>query len=159
MMFLRDIKKLTIKKSVSGIFTKWRIQRESHDSSVPILFGDGFISINSQAKLNIANYQAENYATLVTDGFDIVEKHSLQDGDILLGRIDNYLLFKGGNLTLRTKNLDLSSKDFNITCDKLTINGIVFSFTGGKLLLNNKEVAVVGGDINPSTNKIQVSGQ
>ena len=172
-MFLRSIKKLNINNSVRGIFTRWKIQAKDYDETIPILFGDGLISINSQAKMNIGDYQAENYATLVSDGFDLVKKYSLTDGDLFLGRDENYLLMRSGNLNLKTNNLDLNCQDINIdcqdlvinaaslniTCPSITINEIEFSFTGGKLSINGKEVAVVGGDISTITNKITVSGQ
>ena len=187
-MFLRSIKKLNINNSVRGIFTRWKIQAKDYDETIPILFGDGLISINSQAKMNIGEYQAENYATLVSDGFDLVKKYSLKDGNVFLGRDENYLLMRGGDLDIKTKdlnietndisieanNLDLNCQDINITCQDLiltatslnitcpsiTINGIVFAFTGGKLSINGKEVAVIGGDIDPViTNKIITSGQ
>jgi hypothetical protein len=166
MNLLRSINKLKISNSVRAVFTRWKIEAKNFEDTIPVLFGDGLISINSSAKVNIQNYQAENYGTLLTDGFDLVKKYSLKDGDVFLGRDENYFLFRGGDLNLKTKNLDLNCQEINIectniniTCPTITMNGVVFTFTGGKLSINGKEVAVIGGDISTITNKITTSGQ
>lgn len=160
MNFLRNIKKLTFKNILTATFSRWVIDGQSLDKDVDVLFPDGIIGINASAKCWISKFQVDNYALLVKDNSELIEKYSLVDGDVFIGRDGNYLLFRGGSLAIKTEELTIEADDLNITVvNGITVNGIPITFVGGKMLINAKEVAVVGGDINTTTNKITTSGQ
>ena len=164
---LRTIKKLIIETTIAIRFATWKVEGTDVDNDAKVLFSDGLISINSQSKSMIHQLQADRYGFLVGDGEEIIKEHSLVDNDLFLGRIDNYLLFREGNLKLNCKELDLTATDINVNCDSIninvanniTINGIVFSFVGNKVSIAGKEIAVIGGDVNLLSGKIIVSGQ
>lgn len=156
---LRDVKKLIINATVAIKFVTFKLGDKGIESDSRILFPDGFISINSKSKALIQNIQETNYSFLVNDSEEIIKEYSLVDSDVFAGRIDNYLLFRGGNLDIKTKNLNITCDDINITvANNITINGIALSFSGGKVSIAGKEVAVVGGSTQTGGNIVS-SGQ
>ena len=160
MNFLRNVKKLTLKNILTATFARWSMDGKDLDAQVDVLFPDGMIAINSSAKCWISKFQVDNYALLVKDNYELIEKYSLVDGDVFIGRDSNYLLFRDGSLAVKTDQLNIDCKDINITVENaVTINGVELTVVGGKLLLNGVELAVVGGNINTTSNKITTSGQ
>lgn len=161
MNLLRQIKQIFINSGVVSNYLQWKLGTQEVVDKVPVLFQSGCIGINSKAKLWISKFQAKNYAFIVNDYSDLITKYSLQDGDYFYGFEDNYIIFRSsGDIFIKTKDLNIESQNINITLtDKIIVNGINLAFSGSKFTINNKEIAVVGGDVNPSTNKITVSGQ
>lgn len=156
---LRDVKKLIINATVAIKFVTFKLGDKGIESDSRILFPDGFISINSKSKALIQNIQETNYSFLVNDSEEIIKEYSLVDSDVFAGRIGNYILFRGGNLDIKTKNLNITCDDINITvANNITINGIALSFSGGKVSIAGKEVAVVGGSTQTGGNIVS-SGQ
>lgn len=162
MNLLRKINKISISAAslVFSNFTKWRLGNESIDTDVQMLFPDGIISINKDSKSWISKFQAKNYALFAGDYADLIKKYSLKDKDIFIGREDNYLLFRNGDLEIKTKNLNIDCDDINITvANKIKINDIELTFVAGKMLIGDKEIAVVGGSVDPESYLIETSGQ
>lgn len=164
---LRDIKKLIINNGLSAKYNLWSIGDKNIERDVDVIFPDGLISINSSSKIQVTDFGERNRAKIVTYAADLINKYSIVDGDVFLGRDSNYLLFRNGSLSIQSTNLDININELNIDCEDIninvtnaiTINNVPLTFVGDKMLINGKEIAVVGGDINPSTNKISVSGQ
>lgn len=164
---LRTINKLITGNGISLRYTLWKIENRKINRDVDVLFPDGLISINSNSKAEISDFGEKNNAKFVTYALDLISKYSLIDGDVFLGRDSNYILFRSGSINLKTDTLTIDSNEINIDCNEIninvtnsvTINNVALTFVGDKMLVNGKEVAVVGGDVNPSTNKISVSGQ
>lgn len=173
MNFLRTVKKLIINSNLNIKYNRWKIENEQIEDQVQVLFIDGMIAFDSSAKALISKVQADNYALMVKDGKGIIDKYSLKDKDIFLGRDENYLLFREGNLDFKSKNIVLNCEQFNINCDALNIespninintdsiilNGVEITIVGNKVILNGKEIAVIGGQVNLTSGDIIVSGQ
>jgi len=155
---LRNVRKLIINATVAIRFVTFKIGKKIIESDSNILFPDGFVSVNSKSKALIHNIQEDNYGFFVNDAEEIIKKHSLVDQDIFAGRADNYLLFRDGNLDIKTKSLNIVCDDVNITTNNITINGVALSFSNGKFSVTGKEVAVVGGATQTGGNII-TSGQ
>lgn len=110
------------------------------------------MAFNSEESIMIGTNQETLYALNVSKNEKLRAKYGLKDKDVFLGRDGNYLLFRDGNLTINTGNI-------NITADKITFNGVDIKMSEGVLSVNDKPIAVVGGDVDPITNKITISGQ
>lgn len=167
MNIFRNIKKLLINSTVFLKFSCWKIDGFDLDKEADVLFPDGLISINSSSKAIIQEVQSDLYAQLVNNGQEIIEKNSLKEGDIFSGRLENYLLFRDGNLKIKSKTLEVDCNQFNISCNSININvsnivinnNINLSFVGDKISINGKEIAVLGGTVNLTTGIINNSGQ
>ena len=160
MKFLRTINKLITGDGLSLNFTRWKIGADTLTNDVDVLFPDGIISINSLSKAVISKFQSEHKAVLADYSVDLIAKYNLVDGDIFLGRDSNYLLFREGSLSIESDQLNIDCNDVNITvANSITVNGIELTFVADKMLINGAEIAVVGGDVNPTTHKIEISGQ
>lgn len=130
----------------------WKVGNQNRTEQSPIYFIDGLIAINSDESMMIGVNQNEFYCFNVGEYQAIREKMGLKDKDVFIGRDGNYLLFRDGELSIKTKNL-------KIEAEKIIFNGVEITSIANKILLNGKEIAVVGGDINTTTNKITGSGQ
>lgn len=162
MNLLRKINKISISAAslVLANFTKWRLGNESIDTDVQMLFPDGIIAINSDSKSWISKFQAKNYALFASDYANLIKKYSLKDKDVFIGRENNYLLFRNGDLEIKSKTFNIACDDINITvANKIKINDIELTFIEGKMLIGGKEIAVVGGSVDPETHLINTSGQ
>lgn len=188
MKILRDIKQLIFKTSLFTKVREWGIDGTDIFSKPMVLFPDGIIGINSNSKVSVEEYQETNYAKFYSDYRSLLSKYALKDMDVFLGRDSNYILFRDGITKLENTSLEitsdsslLTSKELNVVSDSslitskvldvvsetsievttpiLTLNGVGITVVAGKLFIGGKEVAVVGGDIDPTTNKITVSGQ
>lgn len=162
MNILRRINKITITaaSAVLSNFTKWRLIDESIDTEVQMLFPDGIIAINTDSKSWISKFQAKNYALFTSDYADLIKKYSLKDKDVFIGRENNYLLFRNGDLEIKTKNLKIDCDEANIiVANKIKINNVELTFVAGKMLIGGKEIAVVGGSVDSGTYLINNSGQ
>lgn len=119
---LRDIKKLIINGTVAIKFITWKIEDTDVERKASVLFSDGVISINSKSKSFIHQVQADRYAFFVDDAEEIISKYSLVDGDLFIGRIDNYLLFRDNNLNIKCNKFILDCDEVNIEANDITIN-------------------------------------
>lgn len=149
MNLIRKIDKI---KDYIATCTLWNLGKNKRTEESPIFFMDGLISLNSSGSMLIGTNQETFYCFGVDKFEELRSKYSIKDKDVFLGRDGNYILFRDGNLTIETENI-------NITATKITFNGVDITMSAGKLSVNSKEIAVIGGDINPTTNKIITSGQ
>lgn len=174
MKILRDIKQLIFKTSLFTKVREWGIDGTDIFSKPMVLFPDGIIGINSNSKVSVEEYQETNYAKFYSDYRSLLSKYALKDMDVFLGRDSNYILFRDGITKLENTSLEITSDSslitskvldvvsetsIEVTTPILTLNGVGITVVAGKLFIGGKEVAVVGGDIDPTTNKITVSGQ
>ncbi len=161
MSFIRKIEKI---KDFIGHCTLWDLGDRKRKEKAPLYFIDGLIAINSEESMYIGYNQPTFYALRI--------KYAIKDKDVFLGRDENYLLFRGGDLTCKTKVLNLEAETINITATTInieandiningtiTLNGVAITVASGVISINGKPLAVVGGDISTITNKITTSGQ
>lgn len=148
-MLIRKIDKI---KNYLASCTLWNLGENKRKEDAPLFFVDGLISFNSEESILIGCNQDSYYALNISQNEELREKYAIKDKDVFLGRDGNYLLFRDGNLTIETGNI-------NINASKITFNGIDITMNTNILSVNGKQIAVVGGDINPTTNKIITSGQ
>lgn len=127
--------------------------------NAPLYFIDGLIAINSSESLLIGTNQPNLFGFNIGQYEELRKKYILKDGDVFIGRSENYTLFRSGSQTIKTKLLIANCEEATITANKITFNGVELTTVSGKLLINGKEIAVVGGDIDTGTNKITGSGQ
>lgn len=160
MNLLRDIQRIT--KTTSGVFSKyikWSLGETKVEGNVRLIFSDGLIAF-SKNKVSVSKYQEATYAEVKGDYQELIDKYNISEDDVFLGRDGNYILFRNGNIAIKTSRLNLECDDVDITItNAITVNGVALTFVADKMLINGKEVAVIGGDVNPLTNKIEVSGQ
>ncbi|MGK0468873.1 hypothetical protein [Clostridium sp.] len=165
---LRKVKKLIINGIVSINFASWKIGGKDVDIDAKMIFNDGFISINSSSRAIVHQMQANRYGFFVDSAEDLIKEYSLIDGDLFAGRKDNYFLFRGGNLKMKSKDITLDCDKLNISCNSIDINvtntitindNIILSFVGDKISINGKEIAVIGGAVNLTSGLINSSGQ
>jgi hypothetical protein len=156
---LRFIKNISLNGRYFVNFIKWKIDGESIEDKVPLLFPDGLISINSKSRSWISNFIMKRNAFLFDYQEELISKYSLKDGDTFLGRDGNYVLIRDGEMTIKTDKLNVETNDVDITvANAITINGISLTFSGNKVSIEGNEIAVVGGTTNaPAT--ITGSGQ
>lgn len=148
-MFIRKITKI---KDFIASCVLWSIGDKNRNEQAPIYFIDGLISLNSSESILIGCNQPELFSFNIGQYEELRNKYQIKDNDIFLGRDSNYLLFRDANLTIQTEQL-------NINANKIVFNGVEITSLENIIYINEKAVAVVGGDINPTTNKIEVSGQ
>lgn len=149
MSFIRNIDKI---KDFIGHCTLWNLGNRKRKEQAPFYFMDGLIAINSDESMYIGYNQPTLYAFNISEALELRSKYGIKDKDVFLGRDENYLLFRNGNLTIKTK-------DLIINADKIIFNGIEITVASDIISIAGKPVAVVGGDISTVTNKITTSGQ
>lgn len=176
MSVIRKIQKI---KDFVGHCVLWNLGERKRTEKAPFYFIDGLIAINSDESMYIGYNQPTLYALNVSENRALRVKYGIKDKDVFLGRDGNYLLFRDGNLTHKTKDLNIEAENvtynaqvlninantLNIVANNinitgtLTLNGVPITVNSGIVSINAKPVAVVGGDISIATKKITTSGQ
>ena len=153
------IRKITKIKNFIASCILWNGGANKRLESAPIYFIDGLLAINSEESMLVGENQPELYCLNVGQYNKFREEIGLKDGDVVVGRKRNWMLFRGGNLTVRSTVIKITCNSINLEANSINFNGVSIQSDGGKILINGKEVAVVGGDISTSTKKIITSGQ
>jgi len=144
-------------------FSTYQIGNDSVDLSSDIYFIDGLVGINSNASVLTGKSDATRYALIVDKNSRLIDTHGLTDGDVLVGRERNYILFRAGDQLIKSTEISVIANQINITANKIVFNGIELFVEAGKLKIKVgselKEVVVVGGTADTTTGKIITSGQ
>ena len=155
----RSIKKLAIKTTVVAHFTGWKIENKDIDNFSNVLFPSGIISINSSDKVMTYQVLDDKFGFILTDGSFYIKKYGLKDPDSFVGRDENYLLFRDGNLQQKTKDYNLEAETVTIDANIVDITANNITLNVGTLNLNADIINIDSDNINVTvTNNITVNG-
>jgi hypothetical protein len=153
------IRKITKIKNFIASCVLWNGGTNKRNESAPLYFIDGLLAINSKESMLVGENQPELYCFNVGQYNEFRQEIGLKDQDVVLGRKRNWILFRAGNLTIKSSAIKITCNSIDVEANSINFNGISIQSLGGKILINGKEIAVVGGDISTITNKITTSGQ